>query len=139
MKKSNEELKEINKKISSVLKQLGISPNREGYWLLKDSIYIYLTKDVMKIKITKDIYLELSKRYSKKTSAIEKSIRTTIEKGWTNCDLDFANQIFSSTIPYNKDRPTNNEFISTVSEYLSLELWKRLQLYCNFFFSCAIM
>ena len=34
MKEPNEELKQIYKKISSVLKQLGISPNIEGYWLI---------------------------------------------------------------------------------------------------------
>ena len=53
MKEPNEELKQIYKKISSVLKQLGISPNIEGYWLLRDSIYIYLTNNIVNIKITK--------------------------------------------------------------------------------------
>ncbi|MBQ4030559.1 MAG: sporulation initiation factor Spo0A C-terminal domain-containing protein [Bacilli bacterium] len=122
MKEPNEELKQIYKKISSVLKQLGISPNIEGYWLLRDSIYIYLTNNIVNIKITKDIYLKLSRKYHKKTCTIEKSIRRAIEKGWNNCDLDFANEMFSNIIPYNKDRPTNNEFISTVSEHLSLEI-----------------
>lgn len=119
--KTNKRLKDIMRIISKELKLLGIPPSREGYWFIRDSIYLYMTKDRFNLKITKDIYPKLSKKYNKKTSAIEKAIRSSIEKGWNNCDLDHANELFTGIIAYNKDRPTNNEFISTVSEYISLE------------------
>ena len=121
-KQTNKRLKEIEIRISKELKQLGISPNREGYWFLKDGIYICIIKKRYNLKITKDIYPELSLKYHKKTSAIEKAIRTSIEKGWTCCDIDYADKIFGNIIPYNKDRPTNDEFISTISDFISLEL-----------------
>jgi two-component system response regulator (stage 0 sporulation protein A) len=120
--RTNKRLKEILKRISKELKKLGISPKREGYWFLKDGISIYLTENNYSLKITKDIYPILSIKYNKKASAIEKAMRTSIEKGWTNCDLEYANEIFGNVIPYDKDRPTNYEFIKTVSEHILLEL-----------------
>ena len=117
---TNKGLEKINI-ISQALKQLGISPNREGYCFLRDSIIICLNECRYNIKITRDIYTRLSKKYNKKIPAIEKAIRTAIEKGWTNCDFDYADKVFANIVPYNKDRPTNDEFISTVSDYIALE------------------
>ena len=121
-KETNKRLNEILKRISLELKKLGISPNREGYWFLRDGIYICLQEKRPNLKITKDIYPRLSAKYNKKISAIEKAIRTSIEKGWTYSDLEYAEKLFANIIPYNKDRPTNDEFISTVSDYISLDL-----------------
>ena len=120
--KTNKRLKEILKRISKELKNLGISPNREGYCFLRDGIYICLKEKRYNLKITKDIYPALSAKYNKKVGAIEKAIRTAIERGWTYCDLEYAEKVFANIIPYNKDRPTNDEFISTVSDYISLDL-----------------
>ena len=120
--KTNKRLKEIIKRISIELKKFGISPKREGYWFLKEGIIIYLTEKNYSLKITKDIYPKLSVKYNKTISAIEKAMRTSIEKGWTNCDLEYANEIFGNIIPYDKDHPTNYEFIKTISEHIILEL-----------------
>ncbi len=119
---TNKGLNKKLKRISKELKLLGISPSREGYWYLRDSIYLCLINQKYNIKITKDIYPTLSKKYHKKSTAIEKAIRTAIEKGWTNCNLEYAIELFANTIPYDKDRPTNSEFISTISERISLEI-----------------
>jgi len=114
--------KELLKIISKTLKILGISPSKEGYYYLRDSIYLYITNPKYHFKITKELYPYLSKKYQKTESAIEKSIRTTIETGWNNCDLDYSNELFANTIRYDKGKPTNNEFIATVSDYIDLDL-----------------
>lgn len=112
--------KNILKRISKTLKRLGISPNKEGYHYLKDCILICLEKD--ELKVTKKIYLLLSKKYHKTTSSIEKAIRVAIENGWNNCDLSYSEDLFENTINYNKGKPTNYEFIATISEDIRLDL-----------------
>ena len=111
--------KSILKRISITLKKLGISPSKEGYYYLKDGIYICVTKNV---RIPKDLYPEIAKKYHKSSSAIEKAIRTAIEIGWINCDYNYSEELFSNTINYNKGKPTNYEFIATITEDINLDL-----------------
>ena len=122
MIKSTRESKKIDKKISMVLKKLGISPSREGYYYIKDSILICLDNELYNLNITKDIYYVLSKKYQKNISAIEKAIRKSIEIGWNNCNLSFSEEVFENIVNYDKAKPTNKEFIITIAEDISLDL-----------------
>ncbi len=111
--------KSILKRISITLKKLGISPSKEGYFYLKDCIYICISEN---IRFPRDLYPKIAKKYNKKTSAIEKAIRTAIEIGWTNCDYSFSEELFANTINYEKGKPTNYEFIATITEDINLDL-----------------
>lgn len=121
MIESTRESKKIIKKITIILKKLGISPSRQGFFYLIDSIVLCLNKDIYNLNITKDIYLKLSKKYHKKICSIEKAIRIAIEIGWNNCDLSYSEKIFENTIKYDKAKPTNKEFITTIAEEIYLE------------------
>ncbi len=122
MIESTRESKKIDKKISMVLKKLGISPSREGYYYIKDSILLCLDMELYNLNVTRDIYYTLSKKYQKNISAIEKAIRKSIEIGWNNCNLAYSEEVFENIINYDKAKPTNKEFIITIAEDISLDL-----------------
>ncbi len=109
-------------RISETLKKLGISPSKSGYLYIRDGIYLYVTHPEHQYKITKELYPYLSEKYQKTQAAVEKSMRTAIETGYNNCSLEYSNEVFANIIRYDKGKPTNNEFITTVSEYIILEL-----------------
>ena len=119
---SSRKSKEILKKISTALKKLGIAPSKEGYFYIRDGILICVKKEVYDLNIYKDIYEYLSIKYHKKVSAIEKAMRIAIEIGWNNCNYSYSEELFQNTINYDKAKPTNKEFITTIAEDILLEL-----------------
>lgn len=108
----------MTKEIITILNKLGISPNKDGYRYLIDSIELCYQNNDYIYKITKVLYPLLGKKYSKKISCIERSIRYAIETGWLNSDYDFSNKLFANQISYNKLNPSNSLFIATIVEYL---------------------
>ena len=108
----------IIKRITLVLNKLGITPNKDGYRYLVESIKICLENEEYIYKITRKLYPLLGKKYSKKISCIERTIRYAIETGWINSDYEFSNQLFQNKLNYNKINPSNSLFIATIVEYL---------------------
>ena len=104
--------------ITKILNKLGITPNKDGYRYLIDCILLCNENEEYIYNITTKLYPILSKKYSKRISSIERSIRYAIEIGWMNGDYNFSNELFQYKLNYNKINPSNSLFIATIVEYL---------------------
>lgn len=69
------------------------------------------------MKITKDIYPRLAKKFKSKPSNIEHDIRTIVNVCWEN-HRERLEQIAGYPLEY---RPTNSEFIDMIAFYLGSE------------------
>ncbi len=108
----------LETKISITLKELGIPSNIKGYKYIKEGIVIYLNTNVE--SIMNDIYGTISKKYNTKISGVESAIRHAVEISCIRGDLNLINKLFGNSIDCNKAKPTNSDFIITLSEKIKL-------------------
>ena len=71
--------------------------------------------------VTKEIYPELACRYQTTTSRVERAIRHAIEVSWTRGDYRLMEKYFGNSLDYEKSKPTNAEFIVTLTDRLRLD------------------
>ena len=71
--------------------------------------------------ITKELYPEIANKYDTTVSRVERAIRHAIEVSWNRGDIDLMEEIFGHSVDYDRAKPTNSEFIVTVSDKLRLE------------------
>ena len=68
-----------------------------------------------------DIYGTISKKYNTKVSRVESAIRHAVEISCIRGDLNLINKFFGNSIDCNKAKPTNSDFIITLSEKIKLD------------------
>lgn len=130
--KSTEEVSKIMQKIrnedfkeeiiGAFLKELGIPTNIKGYCYLKDVIKLTLSDRSMLKQITNKLYPEVAKINETTSSRTERDIRHAIELAWRRNSPEVVEKYFGNTILKSKGKPTNSEFISTVTDYISLRI-----------------
>lgn len=107
---------DLDLKIHKLIYSLGICANFKGYNYIFDAIKIVIEKQ--DIKITEDIYKCLAIKYNTKACNIESSIRKAIERGMDKSSFKLVEEIFGNTICGKKGKPTNFEFIITLSKVI---------------------
>lgn len=115
---------EIEKQIDEYLMELSSPPSLKGYNYIKEAVNYTLHEQSNKIRLYKEIYPYLSKKYNTSSSAIESAIRRLIDKTITNVPYDLKQEIFHQTI-YNKEEehnPSNKMFIKIISEQIDKEI-----------------
>jgi len=106
---------EISVFCSQKLKSLGISPKLKGYRYLVDAIVIAMTSNSARME---EIYEKIALNMESKNYNIERSMRYAIEILFSKGDLNEIYNIFGYSVDSCKGRPTNREFIVTISDYL---------------------
>lgn len=108
--------------ISNLLKDLGVTPGLLGYTYLKTAIGLQMEDPTYKISIVYKLYPEVARIHGTTPSRVERAIRHAIEKGWTLGCASVQNDLFRYTIDESRGKPTNGEFMATVSDYLQMTL-----------------
>ena len=108
--------------IINILHSLGIPSHIKGYKYLKDAILLVFEDPSLTNKIMKDLYLKIALAHNTNVNIVEKSIRHAIEIGWSRGDYKLMEEIFGHSISFNKTKPTNSEFIVTISDKLRLDI-----------------
>lgn len=112
---------ELQLKISDMLHKLGMPSHIKGYQYIRDSIILaYNDSDLFK-GITKEIYPEIANRYDTTSSRVERAIRHAIEISWNRGDYQLMDKYFGNSIDYEKSKPTNAEFIMTLTDRLKID------------------
>lgn len=106
--------------VTDLLHTLGIPSHIRGFQYIRDGILLMYNSVTPISYITKDIYPELSKRYDTTPSRVERAIRHAIEVSWTRGDVDLMDEIFGNSLNLNRDKPTNSEYMSTISDRLKV-------------------
>lgn len=65
-----------------VLRAFGITPNYVGYFQTVDAVVLCTEMPEKLTQITKQVYMEVGKRYGVKWTAVERNIRTVARIAW---------------------------------------------------------
>ena len=106
--------------VTDLLHTLGIPSHIRGFNYIRDGILIMYNSTNPISYITKEIYPELSKKYDTTPSRVERAIRHAIEISWNRGDMDLMDEIFGNSLNLNRDKPTNSEYITTISDRLKV-------------------
>lgn len=110
--------KDINYTITSILHDLGVPSSLKGYDYVRHIIKSLIKEGdegIMKL------YQKTAEKFGTKPECVESAIRHAIDIAWLRGNYDLIDTIFSSTISYDKSKPTNTEFIKTIVDVLELE------------------
>ena len=112
----------VTKEIVKKFEVLGINPRFQGYDFLRDAIEMVICNKGSTRKITKRVYPNIAEKYTTTTAGVERSMRYAIEKAFdTSVNI---NNYFENYLKANKDKVSNVQFISIVSEHIKNEIAK---------------
>lgn len=107
---------EVELQVSTLLHDLGIPSHIRGYKYIREGILILYSTDEVVTFVTKEIYPQIANKYETTTSRVERAIRHAIEISWTRGDIRLMEEIFGNSVDFDRSRPTNAEFISTIAD-----------------------
>lgn len=107
-------------KTSELLHNLGVPSQIKGYQYLREGILmLYQSTDFIG-SITSNLYPEIARRHDTTATRVERAIRHAIEISWNRGDYQVMNKLFGHSIDFDRSKPTNSEFLVTVSDALRL-------------------
>lgn len=115
-----EEIKpEVDKEllISERLMEIGIPVRLKGYRYMITAIEKVVEDESLLEGVTKILYPDVAKIHNSTPQRVEKAIRHAIEVAWGR---DLSEDIKKDFNYFGKRRPTNSEFIASVSRYIRL-------------------
>lgn len=101
--------------IYRIIRELGMTSRYKGYHYVAEAVMMSMEMQDYPIKITKDIYPHLAKKYKSTPMNIEHDIRTVINVSW-EANKETMNRIAGYPLRY---RPTNSEFVDMLAYYLA--------------------
>ena len=107
--------------ISTILNRMGISASIKGYHYIRKAILMAMDDEEVLIGITKGLYPDIAKSYKTTASKVERAIRHAIECCWKKNGKEVFLELSGY---YSKDKPTNGQFIASLSEYFRLHITK---------------
>lgn len=103
------------KEVYRLIRRLGATSKYKGYYFVAEAVKISMELQEHPIKITKDIYPYLAKKYKSTPMNVEHDIRTVINVCWT-ANKHYLDRIAGYPLSY---KPTNSEFVDMLAYYLS--------------------
>lgn len=106
-----EEMREVY----HLIRKLGATSKYKGYYFVAEAVRISMEAQERPIKITKDIYPFLAKKFKSTPMNVEHDIRTVINVCWM-ANKKTMDEIAGYSLSY---KPTNSEFVDMLAYYLS--------------------
>lgn len=108
--------------VTNVLRELGVPANIKGFQLLRTALVWAVRKESIVYNMMSELYPQLAAAYNTTASRAERNVRHAIESAWNRSDPDTQYKYFGNTVSYNKDKPTNGEFISIVADKIRFDM-----------------
>lgn len=102
------------RKVYGLIRKMGATSKYKGYYFVAEAVRITMEFQEEPLKITKDIYPILAKKFKSTPMNIEHDIRTVVNVCWTG-HRDTLEEIAGYPLRY---RPTNSEFVDILAYYL---------------------
>ena len=102
------------RKVYRLIRQMGMTSKYKGYYYVAEAVMLSMELQDYPIKITKDIYPYLAKKFKSTSVNIEHDIRTVINVCWM-ANKETMERIAGYPLRY---RPTNSEFVDMLAYYL---------------------
>lgn len=112
--------------VSTILHNLGIPSHVKGYAYIREGILMLYESNSVATLVTKEVYPEIAAIYETTTSRVERAIRHAIEISWLRGDLKLMEKIFGNSIDFERSKPTNSEFLTTIADRLKLNKKNRI-------------
>ncbi len=110
--------------VTKLLHGLGVPSHIKGYQYIREGILLMYESPSIVGAITKELYPEIANKYDTTVSRVERAIRHAIEVSWNRGDIELMEEVFGHSVDYDRAKPTNSEFIVTLSDKLRLEFSK---------------
>ena len=111
----------LTKGLSKLLHDLGMPSHIKGYQYIRDSIELMYNNSDYLGGITKGVYPYIAEKYNTTASRVERAIRHAIEVSWTRGDYELMEEIFGHSVDYDRAKPTNSEFLATITDKLAID------------------
>ena len=112
--------KSIKVAINKTMGQIGMPHHLKGYQYFVSAVEKCI-EDREKLKhIVKVLYREIAEENGDTPSRVERALRHAIEVSWNRGNMEVINNLFGYTVSSKKGRPTNSEFISYITDFISL-------------------
>lgn len=118
---SRESDRDLELRVSSLLRQLGVPAHIKGYQYLRKAIMAAAKDPDVMDAVTKVLYPAIAKRYHTTASRVERAMRKAIEVAWDRGDVDYLQHYFGYSVNPRSGKPTNSEFIATAADILYLQ------------------
>ena len=105
------------KEVYGIIRKLGLTSKYKGYYYLAEAVNMVMEQKEEQMRITKDIYPGLSKKFKSTPSNIEHDLLTVINVCWKT-NKNGMDEIAGYPLKY---KPTNSEFIDMLAYYLTEE------------------
>ena len=94
----------------------------KGFQYIKDSvIFVFKNRDCMGA-VTKELYPEIAIKYKTTVPRVERAIRHAIEVSCNRVECSVLHDYFGYSLSYEKSRPTNSEFLTTIADRLKFKV-----------------
>ena len=111
--------------IVNALNNIGVPRHLKGYNYCIRAIELYIENPDYRNCIHKGLYYDLANEYDTTGSRVERGIRTAIEASFSRMDDRDIARIYGGTVPPNKGKLTNTEFLA----FWSVEISRQAKLY----------
>ncbi len=111
--------------VTNIIHEIGVPAHIKGYQYLRDAIVMSVLDMDMLNSITKILYPTIAKKYDTTSSRVERAIRHAIEVAWSRGKIDTIDELFGYTINHGKGKPTNSEFIASITDKIRLDYKQR--------------
>ena len=110
-----------NRRISEILKELGVPASRIGYEYIKMAVKLTLEDGAKYRWITKTLYPAIAKEHNTTAPRVERAIRHAIETAFDRMSGEVMYRYFGNSINYRSGKATNSEFIAAIVEHIKTE------------------
>jgi len=114
--------RELEIKVTDVIHEFGVPAHIKGYLYLREAIMMVYHEIDLLGHVTRKLYPRIAEKYMTTPSRVERAIRHAIEVAWNRGNLESIEKVFGYTVPYDRTKPTNSEFIAMIADKLRLEL-----------------
>jgi two-component system response regulator (stage 0 sporulation protein A) len=121
MAASAERKDNLEVEITNIIHEIGVPAHIKGYFYLREAIYMVINNVELLSAVTKVLYPTIANKFNTTPSRVERAIRHAIEVAWNRGCIETINNLFGYTIPRDKGKPTNSEFIAMISDKLRME------------------
>lgn len=111
---------DVEIEVSSLLHSLGIPSHVRGYQYIREGILLIYESDKIVTLVTKEVYPKIANKYRTTSTRVERAIRHAIEISWVRGDLKLMEKMFGNSIDFERAKPTNSEFLTTIADRLRL-------------------
>jgi hypothetical protein len=108
--------------VTGIIYKMGVPANLKGYGFLREAIILSVKNPNIISAVTKELYPAVAEVFGTTGSRVERAVRHAITVAWQRMDSRIMKEYFGYRMSFSADKPSNSEFIATITDRLLLRL-----------------